>query len=121
MRILLVEDSTLLAERLREVLGQMPDIEIVATADCEAEAVAKAQAVAVDVIILDLQLRVGTGFGVLRALGPKRPTVIVLTNYAMPTYAQRARELGVDHFLDKARDFERLPDVLAAIQTDLGC
>src|SRR5450432_879111 len=101
LRVLLVEDSKLLAERVREVLDQMPDVEVVGTVDTESAAVAMTRAHAVDAIILDLQLKEGTGFGVLRALGRARPVVIVLTNFTLPTFAERAKELGVEQFLDK--------------------
>ncbi len=119
LRVLLVEDSKLLAERVREVLDQIPGVQVVGTADTERGAVAMTRANDVDAIILDLQLKEGTGFGVLRALGKLRPAVVVLTNFSLPIFAERARELGVDQILDKGMDFERLPAVLASIQNTL--
>lgn len=119
LRVLLVEDSKLLAARVREALGQMPGVEVVGTADTERSAVAMTHSHDVDVIILDLQLKEGTGFGVLRALGKSRPAVIVLTNFSLPTFAERAKELGVEQFLDKGMDFDRLPAVLATIRQNL--
>ena len=69
---------------------------------------------AVDVIILDLHLKQGTGFGVMRALATtqQKPRIIVLTNYDLPEYKNAAIALGATHFLDKARDYGRLPEVL---------
>ena len=119
LRVLLVEDSKLLAERLRELLQQMPGVEVVGTAETELNAVAMTRAHNVDAIILDLQLKEGTGFGVLRALGKARPAVVVLTNFSLPTFAERAKELGVEQFLDKGMDFDRLPGVLASIGNKL--
>ncbi len=119
LRVLLVEDSKLLAERVLETLEQMPDVEVVGTADTETGAVALARAQDVDAIILDLQLKQGTGFGVLRALGKARPVVIVLTNFSLPTFAERARELGAEQFLDKGMDFDRLPAVLNSVKDSL--
>jgi DNA-binding NarL/FixJ family response regulator len=80
----------------------------------EADAVAAVRDGTVDVVILDLQLRDGTGFGVLRALRKmaRRPDVVVLTNFALSTYREKALELGAAHFLDKSRDYDRLPDIL---------
>jgi two-component system, OmpR family, response regulator len=120
MRVLLVEDSKLLAERVREALDQMPGVEVIGTADTERAAVAMTRANDVDAIILDLQLKEGSGFGVLRALGKVRPAVIVLTNFSLPTFAERARELGVEQFLDKGMDFDRLPAVLSSIRNKLN-
>lgn len=112
MKVLLVEDSARLAARIKEVVEQLVGIDVVGTVDDERSAVDIARRVSPDVIVLDLQLREGTGFGVLRALGTPRPSVVVLTNYALPEYRRRAEELGVAYFLDKSRDFERLPDIL---------
>ena len=117
LRVLLVEDSKVLTERLTEAIRQIPQVELIGTADTEANAVASAQRESVDVIILDLHLKQGTGFGVMRALAgaPLKPRIIVLTNYDLPEYKNAAIALGATHFLDKARDYGRLPDVLHEI------
>jgi DNA-binding NarL/FixJ family response regulator len=114
LRVLLVEDSKVLTERLTEAIRQIPQVELIGTADTEAAAVASATREAVDVIILDLHLKQGTGFGVMRALATTqlKPRIIVLTNYDLPEYKNAAIALGATHFLDKARDYGRLPEVL---------
>jgi DNA-binding NarL/FixJ family response regulator len=114
LRVLLVEDSKVLTERLTEAIRQISDVELVGTADSEATALAAVDREAVDVIILDLHLRQGTGFGVMRALATnhQKPRIIVLTNYDLPEYKNAALALGATHFLDKARDYGRLPEVL---------
>jgi DNA-binding NarL/FixJ family response regulator len=117
LRVLLVEDSKVLTERLTEAIRQIPQVELIGTADTEASAVAAAKKESVDVIILDLHLKQGTGFGVMRALATThlKPRIIVLTNYDLPEYKNAAIALGATHFLDKARDYGRLPEVLHEI------
>src|SRR5882762_1924697 len=117
LRVLLVEDSKVLTERLTEAIRQIPQVELIATADTEATAVASAQRDSIDVIILDLHLKQGTGFGVMRALATAhlKPRIIVLTNYDLPEYKNAAIALGASYFLDKARDYGRLPEVLHEI------
>jgi DNA-binding NarL/FixJ family response regulator len=66
----------------------------------------------VDVIILDLQLKAGTGFGVMQRLGKDRPKIIVFTNYMLPEYQRLADSMGVEYFLNKSLDYERLPQLL---------
>ncbi len=112
-----VEDSKVLTERLTEAIRQIPQVELIGTADTEATAVASAQRDSIDVIILDLHLKQGTGFGVMRALATAhlKPRIIVLTNYDLPEYKNAAIALGASHFLDKARDYGRLPEVLHEI------
>jgi two-component system, OmpR family, response regulator len=117
LRVLLVEDSKVLTERLAELIGQLPGVELVATADTESGAISAVARETPDVIILDLHLKQGTGFGVMRALaaGPRKPRVVVLTNYDLPEYKNAAVALGATHFLDKARDYARLGEVLREI------
>ena len=120
LRILLVEDSAVLADRLTEMLCRIPGVTLVGAVESERAAIASALAQSIDVMILDLHLQQGTGFGVLRALAdhPGKPVAVVLTNYALPQYQRAARELGVRYFLDKAREFDRLPEVLREIAGD---
>jgi two-component system chemotaxis response regulator CheY len=116
LAVLLVEDSPLLAERLRESIEPMPEVGRVRTVDREAAAIAAlAEGVTWDFVVLDLHLRQGSGFGVLRAAAAKdggRPVFVVFTNHDVPGYRSRAAALGARHFLDKARDFDRLGDLL---------
>jgi two-component system, OmpR family, response regulator len=116
LSVLLVEDSEVLAERLREALTALDGVRVVATVDTERAATACVRTQVIDVIVLDLQLKQGTGFGVLRGLGTQRPAVVVLTNYALPEYREYAERLGADHFLNKSSDYERLADVIGNLR-----
>lgn len=114
LRVLLVEDSTVLAERLAELINPIADVELVGVVDTESGAIAALQRDSIDVVILDLHLKQGTGFGVMRAMSrmPHKPRVVVLTNYDLPEYQNAALGLGASYFLDKARDYARLPQVM---------
>ena len=120
LRIFLVEDSPMLRERLAETLASRTDVKIVGHAETEASALRSLEAEPWDVLILDLQLLHGTGLGVLRGLSEHRSpgtTVIVLTNYSIPSYRTHSMQLGADYFFDKMREFERVFDVLAEISS----
>ncbi|HUK01239.1 MAG TPA: response regulator [Steroidobacteraceae bacterium] len=123
LRVLLVEDSTLLAARLAELIERLPDVDLIATVDTEAAALRRIALAQPDVVILDLLLRDGSGFAVLRTVrgattGVYTPRVIVLTNFDLPEFRRAAEELQVDAFLDKSRDFDRLPDLLTGIHRE---
>jgi len=117
--VLLVEDSALIAERLRELLLQGEGVHVLATVVDEPSAIRALRELPVDLLILDLQLKIGTGFGVLESVGAARPLTIVMTNYALPQYRERARQLGVEYFLNKDKDFERLPQIIADIRANM--
>jgi two-component system OmpR family response regulator len=114
LRVLLVEDSVLLASRLAELICRLPDADLVAVVGAEDEAMLRIADCRPDVLILDLHLRQGSGFGVLRSLSrtSPRPKVIVLTNYGANEYRREAESLGAVAFLDKSRDYGRLPALL---------
>ena len=121
VRVLLVEDSPIVAERVKESIREIPGICVVDTLDRESAAVDTLARGGIDVVILDLHLNRGTGFGVLRAL-PRlerpRPVIIIFTSYDLPEYRRQAMALGADHFLDKAQDFERIPQLLQTIREE---
>jgi DNA-binding NarL/FixJ family response regulator len=115
LSVLLVEDSGVLADRLREAVLSVHGVQLIGTVDCEAEAVEALQRLPIDVLVLDLHLRQGTGFGVLRSLRQNRMATvvsIVLSNYDLAEYRRAATALGAEYFLDKLREFDRLPRIL---------
>jgi two-component system OmpR family response regulator len=115
--VLLVEDSAVLAEILSEALSELPEVKLVGAVDSESEAFRVLAHEHVDLIFLDLQLKQGTGFGILRSLADMHtaPRSVVLTNHDLPEYQTAAMALGATYFLDKARDFHRLPEIVRAI------
>jgi DNA-binding NarL/FixJ family response regulator len=124
LRVLLAEDSILLAARLTELIRRLPDVELIGTVDCEADALSHVASDTPDVLILDLHLRSGSGFGVLRALSGAgkssrpRPKIVILTNFGLPEYRREAEGFGVEAFLDKSRDYFRLPSLLTDFARD---
>ncbi len=115
VRVVLIEDSPIIRERLVESLTATGHIEVVGQADSEHSAMAALAGGDWDAVILDLQLKQGTGLGVLKSLAHNRPAgakVIVLTNYAIPQYRDRSLALGADYFFDKSREYDRVRNVL---------
>lgn len=119
LRVFLVEDSASIRERLMETISSLEQVEVVGYAQTEAGAIQALQGTTVDAVVLDLQLKEGHGLNVLRALrAPSdrpRVTVLVLTNFTSPQYRSRSMEMGADYFFDKAREYDRLCEVLAEI------
>ena len=117
IKMLIVEDSSVLAQSMSDAIVEIPEIDVIGVADSEAVARAAISRQHVDVVLLDLHLKQGTGFGILRALATMetKPFVVVLTNHNSDQYARDAAALGARYFLDKARDFDRLPRILREI------
>src|SRR5215207_2184984 len=120
LRVFLVEDSSVLRERLTESLSTLASVEIVGSSDNEQNAIDALRNTQCDAVVLDLQLKHGNGLNVLKSIRQAeadghRTVVIVLTNYAFSLYRHRCLQAGADFFLDKARDYERLPQVLGSV------
>ena len=93
---------------------------IVGHAESARTAIADVERVNPDVVVVDIALRQGNGFDVLKAISadppPKRPLLIVLTNYTLKSYRSAARCFGADLFLDKSNQIPELLRVIRALQ-----
>ncbi len=119
LRVLLVEDAALLVDQVRELLATVGRVGEVMVVSTEREAIRAVSDFEPDLAIVDLKLKEGTGFGVLRSLSDAKtkPKIIIFTNYSLPNYRQLSEIFGADYFLDKARDFDTLPDIIESIDS----
>ena len=117
MKIVVADDSAEIRERLTAMLGEIPEVEIAGQAATVAESISAVHLLKPDVVILDLRLPDGNGLEVLRLIQREqvRTRVIVLTNYAYPQYEKRARAAGAYAFLNKAKEFGRVADLVRSL------
>ncbi len=107
LRTDIVDDEPIARQVLREELGSLADIEIVAEAASGAEALDRISAMHPDLILLDLQMPGLTGFDVIQRLPPgPLPAVIIVTAYDQ--HAIRAFESGALDYLLKPVSRDRL-------------
>lgn len=118
LRVLVIEDSPLIRERLLDLIASCDGIEVVAEAETEAQALAALERDRFDAVVVDLQLREGSGFGVLQALRQRaeRPLTLVLTNTSTRPIRQRCLALGAHHFFDKSNEFDQVATALEAMR-----
>ncbi len=116
-RVLIVDDSALIRERLVAQLQQLEGIEIVGQAETAEQAISALRQLKPDAMTLDLRLPDGNGLNVLRLIQSEHlPTaVIVFTSYPHPQYEKRAQAAGAYAFLNKARDFAKISDLLGTL------
>ena len=125
LKVFLVEDSTLIRERLAEALSSSGRVEIVGHADDQSSAIAALREAPCDAVVLDLDLKQGNGLEVLKSLRAGKgvrtpPVVIVFTNYVDPHYRAQSMRLGANFFFDKARDFDRVREIIEKLAVPGG-
>jgi len=114
MRVLIVDDSDLIRQRLGAMLSEIRGIELVGEARDSLEATKLALNLKPDVVILDIRMPAGSGLNVLENIkrATPAPQVIMLTNYPYPQYRQKAEGAGVDFFFDKGTEFDKVAEAL---------
>jgi DNA-binding NarL/FixJ family response regulator len=124
VRVFLVEDSPMIRERLIEGISSEGKVEVIGYSDTEAGAEKSLARLDCDVVVLDLDLKQGNGLRVLEWLRAgstlARPVVIIFTNYVLQHYRTRSMQLGADYFFDKARDFDRVLEVIEKVASPPG-
>jgi CheY-like chemotaxis protein len=115
VRVLLIDDSTVVRSRLARLLEDLGgDIEVAEAAGAP-DGLASARNHPPDAVILDIRLRAGSGLDVLQELkrGETPPLVIMLTNHASDHHRRWCEKHGADFFFDKTSEFEKVLDVLS--------
>ena len=122
LKVLIVDDSPTLQDRLAEMLRSVSGLNLIGQAHSVAEARRTITTFQPDVVVLDLQLGDGNGIEVLRETKRNYPSIrfIVFTNQCELQYRQRCAELGADYFLCKSRDARSLIATTKDLATVLG-
>ena len=113
-RILIVDDSKEVRQRLMSLLADYPKIRIVGEAGSGKEAMEVLNEQKPDAVILDIRLPGRSGIQLLKDIKAAHPeiTVIMLTNYDFEQYRKQCTQFGADHFFNKTLEFEKVVDVL---------
>jgi len=110
-RTLIVDDEELARERLRQLLANQPEIELVGECADGREAVAAIKEKSPDLVFLDIQMPELDGFAVLEAVNVEPMPVIVFVT-AYDKFALRAFEVHAVDYLLKPFDRERFESAL---------
>jgi DNA-binding NarL/FixJ family response regulator len=118
MKVLIVENSPYLQERLDRILSGVKGVRVVGSAATASQAVEMIHESEPDVVTLDIRLDEGSGYEVLEDLRARshRPVVIVLTNYPYPQYREKYLGAGANYFFDKSTELNSFLDVLTTLR-----
>ena len=115
IRVILVDDQSLIRVGLRRLIEQTPDIEVAGEAGTGADAVQLARDTRPDVVIMDIRMPGMDGIEATRLItaGETAARVLVLTTFDDDDYVYGALRAGASGFLVKDMALE---DILAAIR-----
>ncbi len=113
-KVLVVDDSPIIMDRMLSILGEMECITYVGKASNFQEAEALLSKDKYDVALLDIHMPGKNGLELLSHIKAKHPEVriIMLTNQADDYYRNLCQNLGSDSFIDKTREFENIPQTI---------
>ena len=116
--ILIVDDSYLIIEGLTDMLNELEQVDSISHAFTVTAAIEILEQSPPDIILLDINLPDTSGIELLRIVKEKYPNIMVvmLTNNANDYYRQLCLKLGADHFVDKSKDFDMVPDIIATLE-----
>ncbi len=127
MRVLVVDDSALVRQRLLSWLRDVARIELGEAAP--RELLERLEVIATDLVLLDLHLGCAVAAGCNRAGGSAalgleliarikgklpRALVVVLSNAASEPHRRECLRRGADYFFDKSFEFERALQLIAS-------
>lgn len=117
LRVFVVDESTLVRERLSGHIGPHGAACIVGEAEDVETALQGIEDTDAEAVILDLRLIDGSGVDLLHALRSRTDPIvtIVLTNYASPVFREASVVAGADYFFDKTTEFDLAMETIARL------
>ena len=117
IRVVIVDDHTLLREGTRQILQQDPAIEVVGEASRGDDAVELVASLRPDVVLLDLRLPGLPGIDAARQIAELSPTtrVLIVTAYDEEDYVLEALQAGAAGYLLKTAPSQELVEAVHAV------
>lgn len=125
IRILLVDDQSIVREGLASLLETQSDLEIIGEAENGKIAVEKAIALKPDIILMDIRMPIMDGIAAIKILAKQAPkiNILVLTTFDEDEYVAQAMSWGAKGYLLKDTPSAELAQAIRAVNlgyTQLG-
>ncbi len=108
IRVLIVDDSALMREALKSIIGQDPEIEIVGLAKNGKEGVEKALLLKPNVITMDLKMPMMSGLEAIETILEELPIPIIVVSSMDITIIVKALSIGAMDFVAVTSDIETI-------------
>jgi two-component system response regulator NreC len=117
IKVLIVDDHTLVRDGIRALLALVADIKVVGEAANGKEALEKVKKLAPDVVLMDLAMPIMSGLEATRRIRKRFPgtKVLALTQYEDREYIVPTIEAGARGFISKMAAFSELASAIQAV------
>jgi DNA-binding NarL/FixJ family response regulator len=113
LSVMLVDDHLIVRRGLASLIGDEPDLSVVAEASSGEEAIALASVHRPEVIVLDLRLRDMSGIDVAEALRGHK--ILMLSSFMQEEDVRRVFDAGILGYLSKDKDSTELLKAIRAV------
>lgn len=115
--VLVVDDSLSTNIRMEEMLKELENVQQVLLAGSFEEGISLVNRESPDIVLLDISLPDMSGIELLKVIRQKYPAmkVVMVSNQAYEYHRELCKTLGALHFFDKTLEFDRIPDLISAI------
>lgn len=125
IRVVLVDDQSIVREGLSSLLQTHPDLEIVGEAENGKVAVERSLVLRPDVVLMDIRMPIMDGIAAIRVLAKEAPEIkiLVLTTFDDDQYVSQAMAWGAQGYLLKDTPSADLAQAIRSIHqgyTQLG-
>jgi two-component system response regulator NreC len=117
IKVLIVDDHTLVRDGIRALLALVADVKVVGEAANGKEALEKVKNLAPDVVLMDLAMPIMSGLESTRRIRKRFPgtKVLALTQYEDREYIVPTIEAGARGFVSKTAAFSELASAIQAV------
>ncbi len=125
IRLMLVDDQTLIRQGLASLLSLEDDFQVIGQAGHGQEAVSLAESLRPDIILMDIRMPIMDGVTATKSVKEKHPEirVLVLTTFDEDEYIVKAMQAGASGYLLKDAPTEQLAAAIRSVHsgfTQLG-
>ena len=115
--VLIVDDVPQILDRVENLLEETETVAKIAKALSVEQALEKLTEHRFDVVLLDIHLADKNGIELLGFIKKNYPPIIVLmlSNQTGSHYRKLCMDLGAKHFIDKTKEFEKIPELIDSL------
>lgn len=118
---MIVDTSTVMIQRLRDLVSESPDVETIDMSISYSDASKKIKGNRPDIVLLDLAHPANDSIRLLQEIKKGNPKIfaIVVSDTPDERIKSQCEHEGADYFFDKYNEFEKIPGAIRQITSEV--